>query len=245
MNGLSRKFSPLVLLMLAISCMKATPQPPLWSGVTLIGEILKEPGAWEGRRVKLLAYYRWFDVFGEAGSGPPVTRSDVAFADVTGAIYATRWENPGLSPEDTDRLFLLEAKVKVNPAGLPYLEVEESREVEGLPRGVVLRVQLTGGIAGFNRELLVTEEGSALLLDRKLRQHSRFKVETKVLGEILKRIHPLSGQELGQPIPDGLSYTLNFWEGGKIRHLIIHQETAPGELKPVLEALSGWFFRPF
>ncbi len=244
MNGLFWRLSPVILLALAVACTRATPEPSLWSGVTPIGEILKEPGAWEGKEVKLLAYYRWFDVFGEAGSGPPVTRSDVAFADATGAIYATHWENPGLSPEDTDRLFLLRARVRLNPAGLPYLEVEESREVNGLPKGVVLRARLTGGIAGFNRELLVMGDGSAFLLDRKLRQHTRFKVEAKALEEILKKIRPFSGQELGHPVPDGFNYTLYFWEGNRVSQLTLHQETAPDELKPALEALSGWFFRP-
>jgi len=245
MNGLLRKFRPIALIFLAISCIRGTPEPSLWNGITPIGEILRNPKAWEGKSVKILAYYRWFDVFGEAGSGPPVTRSDVAFADITGAIYATHWENPGLSPKDTDRLLLLEAEVKVNPNGLPYLEVKRTQEVEGLPKGVVLRAQLMGGVAGLVREVLLAEDGTALFLDRKLNQHARAKVEAKAVTEALRQIRPLLGQELGKPVPDGFTYTIYAWEGDKIRTLILHAETAPENVKPLREFLNELFFQTF
>lgn len=245
MSGLLRKFRPIVLIFSVISCVRGTPEPSLWKGVTPIGEILRDPKAWEGKSVKLLAYYRWFDIFGEAGSGPPVTRSDVAFADITGAIYATRWENPGLSPQDTDRLLLLEAEVKVNPEGIPYLEVKKTRQVEGLPKGVVLRVRLTGGIAGFNQELLLAEDGTALSLDRKLNRHARTKVEANAVAEALRQIRPLLGQELGKPIPDGFTYTIYAWEGDKVRTLILHAETAPESVKPLLGFLNELLLRTF
>jgi len=245
MNGLLRKFRPIALIFLAISCVRGTPEPSLWNGITPIGEILRNPKAWEGKSVKILAYYRWFDVFGEAGSGPPVTRSDVAFADITGAIYATHWENPGLSPKDTDRLLLLEAEVKVNPNGLPYLEVRRTQEVEGLPKGVVLRAQLMGGVAGLVREVLLAEDGTALFLDRKLNQHARAKVEAKAVTEALRQIRPLLGQELGKPVPDGFTYTIYAWEGDKIRTLILHAETAPENVKPLREFLNELFFQTF
>lgn len=243
MNGLFRKFNPAALLLIAVACAGATPVPSLWRDVIAIGEILENPKAWEGKEVKLLAYYRWFDLFGETGTGPAVTRSDVAFADITGAIYSTPWGNLGFSPEDTERLFLLRAKVKINPKGQPYIEVKEGREVEGLPKNVVLRVRLRGGIAGFNREILLAKDGSALYLDRKLNQHSRFKVEREELEEVLKRIHPLLGRELGTPIPDGFAYTLYAWDGDKIRTLTLYPETASHELEPVSRILNGWFFR--
>lgn len=243
MSGLFRKVRPLTLLLLSVACLKTPSEPSLWRDITPIGDILKDPKAWNGKEVNLLAYYRWFDLFGEAGVGPPVTRSDVSFADVTGAIYATHWETPGLSARDTDRLFLLRAEVKLNPAGQPYIEVKESREVEGLPKNVILRVKLKGGIAGFSQEILVAHDGSALHLDRKLNEHSRFKVEEKDLREILGQVRPLLGQELGTTVPDGFVYTLYAWDGDKVRTVILHAETAPRELEGVLQVLSKWFFK--
>lgn len=228
---------------MVIACAGVTPEPSLWRGVTTIGEILKDPKAWESKEVKLLAYYRWFDLFGETGTGPPVTRSDVAFADITGAIYSTPWIDLGFSPQETERLFLLRAKVKINPAGQPYIEVQEGQEVEGLPKNVILRVRLKGGIIGFNREILIAKDGSALYLDRKTNQHARLKVERKELEEVLRRIRPLLGQELGTPIPDGFAYTLYAWDGDKIRTLTVYPESAPRELEPVFKILKDWLFR--
>lgn len=244
MYGLFGNFKLGALIFLtAMACMRVTPEPSLWAGITNIGEILKDPYAWEGKEVKILAYYRWFDLFGEAGTGPPVTRGDVSFADITGAIYAAYWENPGLSPNDTDTLLFLRARVKVNPAGQPYLEVQETKIVEGLPKGVVLRVQLRGGIAGFNQEVLLAKDGSALYLDRNLNHHVRFKVDVKDLEEVLKQIRPFLGQELGTPIPDGFAYTLYAWDGDKVRALTLYAETVPERLEPLLQILKEWFFK--
>ena len=64
------------------------PSPAVGEEITPIGAILADPVAYRGREVTVIAYYRGWDLLGEAGTGPPRTRSDIAVADATGADLA-------------------------------------------------------------------------------------------------------------------------------------------------------------
>jgi len=137
-----------------------SPSPPEWEGVVLIGEILAQPKEYLGRQVTLTAYYRGWDLFGEAGSGPPLTRSDVAVADATGGIYVVPAGEgafaglPRLAPFDrasTEVLLRLSGKVQANAAGQPYVLVSKAEALEGLPAQVLLRARRTGGLAGLDQ----------------------------------------------------------------------------------------------
>jgi hypothetical protein len=92
-------------------------------------DILADPKGFEGRSVTLVGYYRGWDLLGEVGSGPPVTRSDWVIRDGGGAIYvraglAVEGDiplNPG-SREDTEKVLRVTGIVRVTGEGRPYIE---------------------------------------------------------------------------------------------------------------------------
>lgn len=96
---------------------------------SVIGSILSSPTGYVGREVAIVGYYRGWDLLGEAGTGPPVTRSDWVIADSSGAIYVEARGsfdralslNPS-SREDTTKVLRLAGIVRVNSRGQPYIE---------------------------------------------------------------------------------------------------------------------------
>jgi len=235
------KFILLVFLLSHLGMAKPKNAPTLWEDVVTIGEILRNPTYYEGKGVKILAYYRWFDLFKECGTGPVLTRSDVVFADVTGAIYAT-FKDGGVilesSPEATERLYLLKATLHLTKEGRPYLQIKDFKEVRGLPKNVVLRVLKRGGIAGFNKEVLIANDGNALLLDRKLNEHKRFKVDGKEVRKILNTVESHLGMEIGKPATDGISYVIYTWHGEEIDSVTIYDYEVPKSFERILSVLD-------
>jgi len=252
-------FLMLVFLLLSIGCAPGLP-PGLpvptatspWEGAVPIGELLAHPDAYLGREVVVVAYYRGWDLFGEVGHGPPLTRSDVAVADATGAIYIAP-AGPEAIPSflrpsnraDADTLLRLRGKVERNERGLLYLRVIEGEAVEGLPTGVLLRIRRSGGIAGFDQEVMVTEQGTVYFLDRRLRRHTRFSVDPDEASNIARDLRSLSkdGGVYGVPVADGFSYEVSFWEGGKVRALTLYEPSAeklPEVAERALEAIGQW-----
>lgn len=226
-----------------------TPSPPaLREGTTPIGRILADPAAFAGKEVLLLAYFRGWDLLQEAGTTPPVTRSDVVFADPTGALYADSHtmdvlpEASALRPtrlDDTETLFRLRARVQQTPAGQPYLVLLEGEAVAGLPRDTWLRIRRTGGIAGFDEELLALTDGTVRYLDRRRRCRATFPTEPAERDAVLRSLVGLPSGTLGTPIPDGFVYVLTWPEGGTFRTLTLYAETAP-VTRPGLEVLNRW-----
>ncbi len=103
----------------------------------LVKDILANPDEFEGRSVTLVGYYRGWDLLGEAGSGPPVTRSDWVLRDDSGAIYvqaslAVEGDitlNPG-SMAETDRVLQVTGVVRVTAERQPYIEPQRIERVE-------------------------------------------------------------------------------------------------------------------
>lgn len=228
------------------------PTPPLWDGVTPIGQILARPDAFQGRRVTVVAYYRGWDLFAETGYGPPVTRSDVAVADATGAIYIvsgpdTRWPEdtsplPPHRPPATERLLRLEGTVKLTPSGQPYIEVTRGEVVEGLPAGIVLRIRRTGGIVGLDQELMVMQDGASYYLDRKSRRHSRFELDAAQVEGTLEKLKALPHkEEFGNPVPDCFIYSIIFLDKGDFREVRFYDVDLPPEAAEVLRGIRAWF----
>ncbi len=249
----------LMVLVLSTACSPGLPaspplptRPPIWQGVIPIGEILAHPDAYLGREVVLVAYYRGWDLFGEIGHGPPLTRSDVAVADATGAIYIApagpeALESlPSLRPFDlaaTDTLLRLRGRVERSEGGLLYLRVIAGEAVEGLPAGVLLRVRRQGGLAGFDHELMATESGTLYFLDRRIRRYTRFSVDVGEVLRIAEGLPSLSGKAYGTPVPDGFSYELSFWDGDQRRALTFYDpsvEPLPEEAMRILEVIGRW-----
>jgi|Deesub1362B_J571_1020462.scaffolds.fasta_scaffold04182_2 hypothetical protein len=252
---MKRWFPSWMLLLGLVACAPAvtpTPLPPtpsLWEGVTSISEILSDPEGYEGREVVVVAYYRGWDLFGEAGTGPPLTRSDVAVADGTGGIYIVSGEGfegfrgaPSLPPDRpsvTETLLRIRGVVRVTPSGQPYIEVMEGEKVEGLPMGVVLRVHRQGTLLGLSEELLVWEDGTVYFLDRKASYRSRFSVDPGEVAQVLDMVGAyLSDREVGTPIPDTAVYDFTVWEGDAVHTLRVFEWESP--LSEAVGIVAQW-----
>lgn len=230
-----------------------TPHPSLWQGAVSIGELLAHPDVYLGREVVVVAYYRGWDLFGEVGAGPPLTRSDVAVADASGAIYIAPSgpesfaRMPPLLPfklEFTETLLRLRGRLERNEQGTLYLRVRDGEEVQGLPTGVVLRIRRTGGIAGFDQELMATEGGTLYFLDRRARRHAHISGDPNEILRVARRLPALSESVYGTPIPDGFAYEVRFWEGDKVRGLTVYEPSGDGlpkAVEEILEAIRRWF----
>jgi hypothetical protein len=219
----------------------------LWRDAIRIGDILSSPSSYEGKDVTVVGYYRGWDLFGEAGCGPPLTRSDIAIADVTGGIYVVGVERikgiEELSPfslKDTDRLFKVKGVVRVSASKCPYIEAVEGGPVEGLPVGVVLGARRVGGIAAFDEELMIMDSGAARYLDRRARRISDMSVGREEISRALNILRVLPSGEIGSPVPDGFSYIFVFWDDGGIRTVKLHEIQLPRDAEELRGILNGW-----
>jgi hypothetical protein len=81
----------------------------------IIGSIIAEPLAFEGKDITIVGCYRGWDLLQEANTGPPVTRSDWVIKDLTGAIYVSASSEAkvpeGLRPDSMqDTAIILEVR---------------------------------------------------------------------------------------------------------------------------------------
>ncbi len=97
----------------------------------IVGSIIAAPLTFEGKDVTVIGYYRGWHLLGEAGVGPPVTRSDWVIKDSTGAIYVSAHSEAkvpdGLSPDlvdDTDAVLKVAGIVRVTAGAQPYIEAK-------------------------------------------------------------------------------------------------------------------------
>jgi hypothetical protein len=103
---------------------------------SVVGSILSNPADHAGQEVTIVGYYRGWDLLEEAGTGPPVTRSDWVITDSSGAIYVEARggfdQALGLTPsshDDTREVLRLVGVVRVNDKGQPYIEPEKLETV--------------------------------------------------------------------------------------------------------------------
>lgn len=240
-----------LLLPVLISCIEESPTTTreLWKGVVRIGDILSSPSSYKGKEVEIVGYYRGWDLFGEAGCGPPLTRSDIALADATGGIYVVEIGrikgiqdlNPSSDPYREDLLFKVRGIVRISTSGHPYIEAIDGKQVEGLPVGVVLKVRRVGGIAGFDEELMAMEEGRIRYLDRKAKVVSDISVAKEEISKALEIVGRLPSGEIGAPIPDGFSYVVTSWKDGGLRTSKIHEVQLPQDAVELKGLIGGWF----
>ncbi|MGQ9466744.1 MAG: hypothetical protein ACUVSG_03735 [Anaerolineae bacterium] len=226
------------------------PSPSTEESITLIGDILADPASYQGQEVTVVAYYRGWDLLGEAGSGPPVTRSDVAVADATGSIYIVfageeaLGDIPPLAPLDreaTEALLRLHGVVRLNPNGQPYILVTKGEMVEMLPARVLLRVRRTGGIAGMDEELMAMADGTLYFLDRKSRTSVRWKVDPAQVLQAVEGLRPFLDREVGHQVPDGFAYAVTLQDGEKVRSATFYEGTLPEEADRALTPVREWF----
>lgn len=102
----------------------------------IVGSIIAEPFALEGKNITVVGYYRGWDLLHEADVGPPVTRSDWVIKDSTGAIYISANSEAKvpdeLSPdslEDTAVILKIMGIVRVTEDGQAYIEAKSIEHV--------------------------------------------------------------------------------------------------------------------
>lgn len=226
------------------------PSPSVGESITLIGDILADPERYQGQEVTVVAYYRGWDLLGEAGSGPPLTRSDVAVADATGGIYIAfageeaRGDIPPLAPLDreaTETLLRLHGVVQMNPNGQPYILVTKGAVMKGLPAHVLLRVRRTGGLAGMDEELMAMADGTLYFLDRKSRTSVRWKVDSAQVLQAVEGLRPFLDREVGHQVPDGFAYAITLQDGERVRSATFYEGTLPEEADRALNPVREWF----
>ncbi|MBC7228094.1 MAG: hypothetical protein H5T61_12840 [Thermoflexales bacterium] len=226
------------------------PSPALWEDITPIGDILADPAGYKGREVTVIAYYRGWDLLREAGSGPPRTRSDIAVADPTGAIYiAPAGEDamsglPSLRPFEvgsTETLLRLQGRVQIAENGQPYILVTKMEEIKGLPARVLLRVRRTGGIAGMDQELTAMADGTLYFLDRKTRTHTRWKADPVQVTQAVKGLRPFLDKESGTQVPDGFAYNITIQDGEEVKTAVFYEGKLPEEASQALAPILAWF----
>ena len=113
----------------AIPSPTAMPTMVTSSLTNIVKDIVADPKAMEGRPVTLVGYYRGWDLMGDVGAGPPVTRSDWVIRDGSGAIYV----QAGLAIEggvqlrpdsraDMTHVLRVTGVVRVTGKGRPFIE---------------------------------------------------------------------------------------------------------------------------
>ncbi|MFN3763546.1 MAG: hypothetical protein ACK4WK_10150 [Anaerolineae bacterium] len=226
------------------------PSPAAGEESTPIGAILADPAGYRGREVTIIAYYRGWDLLGEAGTGPPRTRSDIAVADATGAIYiapAGEEAMSGLPPllpfkmESTETLLRLHGRVEMTDTGQPYLLVTKMEEVKGLPARVLLRVRRTGGFAGMDEELMALSDGTLYYLNRKTRTHVRWTADPAQVARVVEGLRPFLDGEVGTQFPDGFAYSITVQDGEQVRTAVFYEGKLPEDAARALAPILDWF----
>jgi len=102
----------------------------------IVGSIIAEPFAFEGKNITVIGYYRGWDLLHEADMTPPVTRSDWVIKNSTGAIYISAKSEArvpdGLSPDslqDTAVILKVTGIVRVTEDTQPYIEAKTIERV--------------------------------------------------------------------------------------------------------------------
>jgi hypothetical protein len=102
----------------------------------IVGSIIAEPFAFEGKDITVIGYYRGWDLLHEVGMGPPVTRSDWVIKDSTGAIYVSANSEAkipdGLSPDslqDTGIILEVVGIVRVTEDRQAFIEAKSIERV--------------------------------------------------------------------------------------------------------------------
>ena len=102
----------------------------------IVGSIIAEPFAFEGKNITIIGYYHGWDLLHEADMGPPVTRSDWVIKDSTGAIYVSANSEAkvpdGLSPDslqDTTVILKVMGIVRVTEDRQAYIEAKTIERV--------------------------------------------------------------------------------------------------------------------
>ncbi len=220
----------------------------------VLGPVLEKPGDWVGRYIRVVGYYEGWDLFGSAGTSPPVSRSDWVIRDDSGALYVgggNPVDDLDVSPSEKVEGVLLSlfAEVRMTEGGQPYLWVLSGSRV-GPVGEAWLEYERSGGIAGFRDRLRIYPDGRAVL-DRK-GEESTFQLTPEQVDELraaLESANFLSLDASYLPLDtccDRFTYTIHYRDPseGKPHSVYAMDGTVPPELSPVLEMLNRLVNQP-
>lgn len=104
-----------------------------------------------------------------------------------------------------------------------------------------LQVRLTGGIAGFDRELTVQGDGTAVFVDHRTGRRVRFRVSPEEVEQALVALQPFIGQrEVGTPYPDMFVYTITVHEGARPRTVTFYVGQVSDRALEALQPIQRW-----
>lgn len=220
----------------------------------ILGAVLENPAAWVGRNVRVVGYYEGWDVFGSAGTSPPVTRGDWVIRDDSGAIYVGGG-NPidalDVSPSNRVEGVLLSlfAEVQMTDSGQPYLWVLSGSRV-GPIGDAWLEFERSGGIAGFQDYLTVYLDGRAVLA--RSGEESAFQLDSQQMEELKAAFEAAGFLNLdasylpAETCCDRFTYTIHYRDPseGKPHSVYAMDGSVPPELSPILEMLNRLVNQP-
>lgn len=220
----------------------------------VIGPILANPDKWLGQNVRIVGYYEGWDVFGSAGTAPPLTRSDWVVRDESGAMYVgggNPVDSLDVSPSEKVEGVLLSlfAEVRVTDGGQPYLWVLSGARI-GPIGNAWLEYERSGGIAGFQDRLQIYPDGQAVL-DRK-GEESDFQLTSEQMDELQAALAAADFFNLDASyLPkdtccDRFTYTIHYRDpsSGKVHSVYAMDGSVPPELSPVLVILNRLVNQP-
>jgi hypothetical protein len=227
----------------------------------LLGRVLESPRGFQGQEVTVVGYYRGWDLLGEANAPPPVTRSDWAMADATGAIYvsaasaapADLLPGPG-SGNDLWRVLRLSGVVRLTAEGQPYLEADgvqfaQADEGPAVPEPALLvelappaiTLHRTGGIAGLVQHLYIYENGRFVAEDDKRGRREEDALKADGMDRLLAAFEEIGffdmDNQYGLGCPDCFVYVITIRQGERVKAVRTYDGGVPAELEEILTSL--------
>jgi putative hemolysin len=101
----------------------------------VVGKIINQPNDYIGQEVSVTGFFRGWDLLGETGNSPPVTRSDWVIKDGSGAMYIASEEsveipfNPS-SQENTVKILKVVGVVTLSDSGKPFLSLKSTEVIK-------------------------------------------------------------------------------------------------------------------
>lgn len=73
----------------------------------------------------------------------------------------------------------------------------------------LFKIEISGGIMGINREILINKDGNALFLDKKTKEKREFIISPKEIKEFEILFYRIKKKEIGKPYPDCIFYKIS------------------------------------
>lgn len=148
---------------------------------------------------------------------------------------------------------MLKMKSKILKATVIFLilaggliEMSQGRTREFLAQATeelkfLFRIEITGGIIGLNKELLIGEDSEAILIDKKGRGEKRFKIPLQELEEFKNYLYSMKEGRIGEPYPDCFIYGITSGERSVVIYPPIGEQIP--EVIELIKLINKWIER--